>query len=273
MTQEKFTVMPDPSRDQHFMTDRGTVERIVDSAGITSGDVVLEIGAGTGILTEQLARKKAKVIAVEIDRRFSKTLGKLNCKNLEIVYANALDVIDEIEFNKIVSNIPYSICEPLLNKLCARKFDLAVLSMPENFFGIISSPPGGKSYSLLSLKSGSFFSIEKKFGIPAGSFSPRPKTDSVAVLLRPLAQEDYEKGPEKFVFREIFLQKEKKLKNALMEGLINLNKKISARNFTKKMALESIGRMGIDRKLLEKRTEEMRLKDFIELEGKLIPFL
>lgn len=273
MKQEKFSVMPDPFRDQHFMINRRTVEKIVDSAGIKRKDVVLEIGAGSGILTEQLARKKAKIIAVELDRRFSKILGKLDYKNLEIIYANVLDVIDAIEFNKIVSSIPYSICEPLVNKLCARKFDLAVLSMPENFCRIISSTPGEKNYSMLSFKTGTFFSIDLKFKIPAEDFSPQPKTDSVAVLLKPLSQKDYEKTPEKFVFREIFLQREKKLKNALMEALINLNKKIFAKNFTKKIALEAIDSMEIDKRLLEKRSEDMRLKDFMELEEGLKPFL
>jgi len=265
--------MPDPSRDQHFMTNRKTVERIVDLAGITRKDVILEIGAGTGILTEQLARKKARIIAVELDRRFSKTLGRLHYENLEIIYANALDVIDEIEFDKIVSNIPYSICEPLIGKLLRRSFDLAVMSVPENFYSIISSEPGEKNYSLLSLKAACFFSIESKLKIPAGDFFPPPRTDSVAILLRPLPKNDYEKDPEKFVFREIFLQSEKKLKNALMEALINLNKKILAKNFTKKLALGAIGGMEIDERLLEKGAEEMRLEDFTELGERLRIFL
>ena len=75
------------------------------------------------------------------------------------------------------------------------------------------------------------------------------------------------------LFREIFLQSEKKLKNALMEALINLNKKILAKNFTKKLALGTIGSMEIDGRLLEKGAEEMRLEDFTELGERLRIFL
>jgi 16S rRNA (adenine1518-N6/adenine1519-N6)-dimethyltransferase len=272
MKAEKLLVEPDPSKDQHLMTNLKTVERMVEAAGIKRNDTVLEIGAGSGILTERLARKRAKIIAVEIDRRFSKTLGKLDYGNVEIIYANVLEVIDEIEFNKIVSNIPYSICEPLINKLLKRKFDLALLSFPENFYNIISSGPGAKNYSLLSLKVDSFFSISLEFKIPAEDFSPHPKTDSCAIIIKPLSQKDYAKNPVKFLLRETLLQRKKKLKNSLMEALINMNKKILGKNFTKNMARNIIKKMDIEPQLLGKIVEEMKLKDFEILEERLKTF-
>jgi 16S rRNA (adenine1518-N6/adenine1519-N6)-dimethyltransferase len=273
MTGKKHLVEPDPSKDQHFMVNRRTVERIVELASLSSGDTVLEIGAGTGILTERLARTKARVIAVEIDRRFAKVLGELGYKNLEIVYANALDVIDGMEFSKIVSNIPYSICEPLIGKLAGKSFELAVLSVPENFCRIISAEPGEKEYSLLSLKAGVFFSVKPAFRIPAEDFHPLPPTASFAIVLAPLTLKDYAASPAKFVFRELFIQKEKKLKNALMEALINLNVRLRGKRFTKKTSLEAIAKMEIAEALLQKRVDKMSTSEFAALGRKFRPFL
>jgi 16S rRNA (adenine1518-N6/adenine1519-N6)-dimethyltransferase len=271
MKEENFSEVPNPSKDQHFMTNGTTVEKIVEAAGINAKDVVLEIGAGSGILTERLAAKHAKVIAVEIDRRFSKTLGRLGSKNLEILYANALDVIDEIAFNKMVANIPYSICEPLLGKLYSRQFDLAVLSVPENFYRILSSVRGEKTYSILSLRSEVFFKIDMKFRIPAEDFDPVPRTGSVAIVITPLGRNELMESPDKFVLREVMLQRKKKLKNALMEALINLNKNTGL-GLTKKSALAVIAKMHIGAALLDKKTETMNLNDFLELRSRLKSF-
>jgi len=271
MKAENLAARPDPSRDQHLMTNQGTVGRMVSAAGLTRRDVVLEIGAGSGILTKALAKSGAKVIAVEMDRAFAKTLGKIGADNVEIIYANALDVIDKIEFNKIVSNIPYSICEPLMGKLFGRKFDIAVLSAPENFYKIITSNPREKNHSVLSLKAQSFFRVSLLFKIKKEDFTPPPRTESVAVAIRPLSKEEYEKRPEKFLLREIFMQKDKKLKNSLREALIELNRQMFCRHFTKNMARAEIKKMKLARRLLEKKAGEMRSGDFEALGKKLRP--
>jgi 16S rRNA (adenine1518-N6/adenine1519-N6)-dimethyltransferase len=260
---------PEPSKDQHLMTNAETVAKIVSAASLGRKDVVLEAGAGSGLLTVQLAKTGARIIAVEIDRRFAGTLGRLEAANVEIIYANALDVIDKIQFNKFVSNIPYSICEPLMNKLIKRRFTIAVISVPDSFYKKIYSRPGEKDYSFLSLRMQSFFSIEFLFEIHAADFSPPPKTESVAIAIRPLNDSEYEKSPEKFVFRELFLQRTKKLKNALMEALINVDKKLHGRQLTKKAALANMAKMRLGKKILQKKVEEMRLNDFEAVRKKL----
>jgi 16S rRNA (adenine1518-N6/adenine1519-N6)-dimethyltransferase len=269
MISKRYGIKPDPSKDQHFLTNPDIIRKIISLSEIKQKDRVLEIGAGVGTLTEQLARTRAKIIAVEMDRGFKKVLRKLNFKNLKIMYENILEVMDTLDFNKVVSNTPYSICEPLLNKLFGKDFSLAVLSIPEKFYRRISSKPGEERYSLLTVKAKSFFKISFKFRIPREDFSPRPKTETVVVLLKPLSKKDYEKNPEKFVFKEIFLQRKKKLKNSLMEGIINLNKEILSRDCTKNMSKEVIGKMGLDGDLLGKKTEEMDLKDFERLREKI----
>ncbi|MEE9323160.1 MAG: rRNA adenine N-6-methyltransferase family protein [Candidatus Aenigmarchaeota archaeon] len=269
MIPEKYGIKPKPSKDQHFLTNPEIVERIVSISRIKPKDSVLEIGAGPGILTEHLVKTRAKITAVEMDRNFKSILNKLDHENLQIIYDNILKIIDTLDFSKVVSNIPYSICEPLLGKLLKRNFDLAVLSIPEKFYRRVSSKPGEKYYSLLTLKANSFFKILFKFRISKEDFYPKPKTESVVVLIKPLSRKDYQKTTEKFVFREIFLQRKKKLKNSLMEAIINLNKKILVKDFTKNMARGVMGKMGLNRDLLEKGAKEMGLKDFEKLKEKL----
>ena len=257
-----------PSKDQHLMTNPETVDRLVAAAGIKRGDYVLEIGAGSGLLTARLARTVARVLAIEMDRRFATTLGKIEAANVEIIYANAIDLIEKIKFNKVVSNIPYAICEPLISKLMKKEFELAVISVPESFYKILSSKPGEKTHSILSLKAQSFFSTELLFGIEKSDFSPVPKTESVAISIRPLLKNDYAKNPNAFVFRELFLQKTKKLGNALAEALINASRMPHGKQLTKKTAKAKIKEMELG-KLLQKKIEEMRLDDFMAVEKKL----
>lgn len=273
MISKNYGIEPEPSKDQHFLRNPDIVKRMVSISEIKPKDRVLEIGAGPGILTKSLAKKKAKVTAVEMDRGFGKALKKLDYENLEVIFDNILKVIDKIEFNKVVSNIPYSICEPLLNKLFRRRFSLAVLSIPEKFYRIISSKPGEELYSLLTLKTNAFFKIFLKLKIPREDFYPEPRTESVLVLVKPLSKTDYKKDPENFVLKEIFLQRKKKLKNSLLEAIINLNKKILSKPFTKNMARDAIKKMDIDKDLLEKRAKEAGVEDFEELKERIHDFL
>ncbi|NIO22798.1 MAG: ribosomal RNA small subunit methyltransferase A [Candidatus Aenigmarchaeota archaeon] len=252
------------SRDQHFMENREIMERMVSIGDLKPEDCVLEIGPGNGNLTKRILKKGAKVTAVESDKRFKRILKKEfgRQRNLKIIFKNALDVMGGIRFNKIVSNLPYSICEPLINRLTRTDFDLAVLSVPEGFARILLAKPGEKNYSKLSLRSQSFFGVRIEFEIPKNAFRPEPKTESVVVVVRPLSKKDYRDHPEKYILKEIFLQGKKKLKNALLEGLINFEKNILGKDFTKNLAREAINRMDIKGGILEKKIDEMRLGDF-----------
>ncbi|MFH1237007.1 MAG: rRNA adenine N-6-methyltransferase family protein [Candidatus Aenigmatarchaeota archaeon] len=255
-------------KDQHLMTNQGTVDKIVAAAKLKHGDYVLEIGAGSGLLTLRLASKGARVLAIEMDKRFATTLGKIEAANVEIIYANAIDLIDKIKFNKVVSNIPYAICEPLVSRLMKKEFEIAVLSVPESFYKILTSKPGEKTHSILSLKAQSFFSTELLFIIDKNDFSPPPKTESVAIAIRPLSKSDYEKNPGAFVFRELFMQKTKKLGNALAEALINAGRMPHGEQLTKRTAKAKIKEMELG-KLLQKKVEEMRLDDLMAVKKKL----
>ena len=109
---------PDLSQDQAFMVDPKAIKWIVEQASLKKTDTVLEIGAGTGNLTRVIAKSGARVIAVEkditLEKELRKKLGRF--PSVEIVIGNALRLLDSwgIRFDKVVSNIPYAISEPLI---------------------------------------------------------------------------------------------------------------------------------------------------------------
>ena len=102
--------------DQHFLNDKKLLLFIAESAEIKNEDNILEVGPGKGPLTWQILEKKPKSLtSIELDEDFSEYLQtiKKRFKNFSFLLGNSLELIDTIEFNKLVANIPYSITEPL----------------------------------------------------------------------------------------------------------------------------------------------------------------
>ncbi|MBU0530675.1 MAG: methyltransferase, partial [Nanoarchaeota archaeon] len=130
----KYKVRPDALLDQSFMIDERMIKRIVSKACIKPGETVLEIGAGIGFLSIELVRTGGKVTSVELDERLRPILKEeLKGTGIKIVCGNALEYIKGKGFDKIVSNTPYSICEPLVQRLTKTKFKEAFLSVPKRF--------------------------------------------------------------------------------------------------------------------------------------------
>lgn len=116
--------------DQHFLADDKILEKEVELAKLKKDDVVLEIGSGIGNLTRKIA-EKCKTIAIEKDAQFIPLLQGI--KNATVIHADALSVLNDLQFNKIVSNIPYSISQPLLLELLKCKWEVAVMIVQKEF--------------------------------------------------------------------------------------------------------------------------------------------
>ena len=246
--------------DQVFMTDQEMLDRIVEGAQLKKSDIVLEIGAGPGNLTKMLAKRSKKVIAIEIDVRLKTTLKKLtgNMKNVRIVWGNALEVIEneDLAFDKLVSNPPYSISEPLIKALFRKKFKLAVMTLPWRFVERMTANPDEAYYSKLSLLAQAFFRIETLTMVPTEAWTPRPHTAGVVIRLVP-----YEaKTLPEIAIRELAMQSDKKLKNALREAFIRLSSG-KGKKGTKRVAKDAIDDIGFTKKILEKKISEMGLSE------------
>ncbi|PIN99680.1 hypothetical protein COT72_05380 [archaeon CG10_big_fil_rev_8_21_14_0_10_43_11] len=174
---ETYHITPSTDLDQHFFTDFTIAQKIISYAKLSRKDTVLEIGSGLGFLTKQLAKKAGRVIAIEKDTQFEEVLHDelKNYEHVEIIFANALDYLPK-EANKIVSNLPYNLCEPLLHKLKIHPFEIAVLMMPKKFaYRMTSTGPIGR----ISRK----WVVELLDDIPKDAFYPQPKINSKIVRL------------------------------------------------------------------------------------------
>ena len=198
--------------DQHFMIDVEVAKNIVSFLDIKENEKVLEIGSGKGVLTQFL---KGNITIVEVDKKLCKRL-KEKFPNIKIINANILDYNGN--FDKIISNVPYSICEPLMNKLVKTNFKKAILTVPDKFL----------EKGVLNLVMKHFFEINKIIDINKHAFYPVPKVDSKVLEIK-----HKKLNLKEELLKNIYIQSDKKLKNVLKEkiNLEFLEKRIYQMNF------------------------------------------
>lgn len=166
---------------QHFMIDAKFLKRVVEAAGLRKSDEVLEVGAGEGALTRLLA-ERCSVISIERDKKLVARFKELH-PDLPIIEGDALKV-EWPEFDKCVSNLPYSISKRFLLKLLQQDFQLAVLVLQEEFAQKLVAEPGGKDYGVVSVCAQLCCDVELLDRVPRNAFKPQPKVDSRIVRLR-----------------------------------------------------------------------------------------
>ena len=205
--------------DQHFLVDAGYLDRIVAAAELGPEDVVLEIGAGIGNLTERLAKKAKKVIAVELDPVLVRVLHDRfdKIENIEIIAGDALK-IKLPEFDKVVSNLPYSISSEITFKLLRHKFKLGVLMYQYEFAARMVSSPNCKDYSRLTVDTCYFAEASILMKVPKNAFQPAPEVDSAVIKLVPRPAPFEVKDQAFFMdfVAAVFSQRRKKLRNAIL---------------------------------------------------------
>ncbi|MDD4353810.1 MAG: rRNA adenine N-6-methyltransferase family protein [Candidatus Nanoarchaeia archaeon] len=133
---KKYELTPDlVSLDQCFMVNPEAIRAIIRACELNKKDIVLEIGSGTGILTSKLCDYALKVYAVEKDERLFEILSDMLAKkkNVELIISDAKKV-GFLDANKIISNLPYNMCDWFFEKLNNSKFELSVVTIPLKFF-------------------------------------------------------------------------------------------------------------------------------------------
>jgi len=204
---------------QNFLVDARFAERAVSHADIDDGETVLEIGPGLGILTGLLAARARKVIAVETEGRF---IGLVRKANVEYIHGDVLKV-DLPAFDKVVSNLPYSISTPVTFRLLGPgvQFKTGVLMYQLEFAERLAAGPGSKDYGRLSVSAYVRAKIELLDKVPSCAFYPQPKVESRLVRLtpRPPPFETRDWGLFHRVVKVAFAQRRKKLRNSLRNGL------------------------------------------------------
>jgi 16S rRNA (adenine1518-N6/adenine1519-N6)-dimethyltransferase len=191
-------------------------------ASLTKDDVVLEVGAGFGFLTQILSSGCKKVVAVEVDPQLVGFLRKQlqSLQNVELIEGDILKVSLPF-FNKVVSAPPYSISSPLLFRLLENRFDWAVLVLQKEFAERLVASVGSKDYGRITVTIYYRAEVELLEAVPRTVFYPPPDVDSMMVRLKPRTP-PFKVDDEKTFFevvRTLFTQRNKKVRNALIPFL------------------------------------------------------
>ena len=209
---------------QHFLISPTVLSGILRLAELTSEDVVLEIGAGTGILTDALASRAGRLFALELDRDLIAPLRQrfADRPQVEIIHADALTFdFDQLPSPiKVVANLPYGTAVPILTRLLSWRSRLccAVTMLQREVAERLSAKAGTKAYGRLTLVTQWYATITKGFNVPPSAFSPPPKVMSTVVRIIPRPAPPVAVQDEAWLFRIIqaaFAQRRKMLVNAL----------------------------------------------------------
>jgi len=176
------------ARGQHMLISESIADRLVDASEITSEDAVLEIGAGTGMITRRLVQKAKSVISFELDEQlFDEAKTILSPRNVDIRLGDAFKSADEIRFDACVTSLPYSESLKFIKWLSLRSgtFRCCVAIVQSEFAQKISSESGKSSYRAVSVIAQNSFEIERLFSIQREEFDPPPTVLSEAIRLTP----------------------------------------------------------------------------------------
>ncbi|HEV57714.1 MAG TPA: ribosomal RNA small subunit methyltransferase A [Phycisphaerales bacterium] len=198
-------VAPKHRLGQHFLIDLNLMRWLVEAAQIASDDVVLEVGCGTGSLTEALAQTAARVLAVECDddlvRIARRQLGEI--ANVELLHTDVLAgkhalapaVVDTLRRAReghagrllLVANLPYSVAAPVMANLIVGpvRADGMIVTIQKEVGERMAADPGDGTYGPLSILMGATGHVEILRRLPPEAFWPRPQVESVIAAYRP----------------------------------------------------------------------------------------
>ncbi len=230
---------------QNFLIHDGTAQRIVAQARLSADDVVVEIGAGLGVMTVTAAQQARKVIAVEKDRKLVPLLkAELLVHGFTHVSVQEQDILktslqalagEECARPMVVlGNLPYNISSQIVVKLIEERqyIDRAVLMFQRELADRLCAGPGTKAYGRLSVRLQYCAEIVPLLHVGATQFHPRPKVDSAVLGIRFKTDIAHQVHDEKLFARVVqaaFGQRRKNLRNALSGPLLDLDREEAVR--------------------------------------------
>ena len=219
---------------QNFIINPGVCPRIAEEGGAGEGVGVLEVGAGIGVLTAELAKRASKVVCVELDTRLlpvlDETLGEFD--NVKIINGDILKVdlhrILEEEFGNmpvvVCANLPYYITSPVIMRLLESrlKIDSVTVMVQKEAAVRLCADVGSKDSGAVTVAVNYYAEAQKLFDVSRGSFMPSPNVDSAVIRLDILKNPPIEVSDEKFFFSMVkaaFIQRRKTASNGISAGM------------------------------------------------------
>ena len=182
---------------QNFMIDQNLLRIVADAGNPAAGDLVIEVGPGTGTLTEEILSRGAEVLAVEIDRDLAGLLRERfkDESRFKLIEGDALDSKHSLNREllaaihsaqsppKLIANLPYNIASPLIIDLLLAGVDLLAFTVQKEVAERLKAGPGTDAYGALSVMVQLLAKVEILRTLPASAFWPAPKIESALVRL------------------------------------------------------------------------------------------
>jgi 16S rRNA (adenine1518-N6/adenine1519-N6)-dimethyltransferase len=257
---------------QHFLRDRGVINKIIKKAGFLQSDHVLEIGAGLGALTIPLAGHVRKITAVEKDPQLTdmldERLSRYGINNVTLINEDILRLdLEGIrgcseEKIKAIGNLPYNISSPFLEKLLANRdiISRAVLMFQYEFARRLLSGPGGREYGSITVMIQYNAAVSQLLEVAKEAFYPKPKVGSMVLMIdmeRPYPVRVRDDAEFKRVVKAAFSHRRKTVLNSLKGALPSYGGNAIS---------EALNRCGIDPR---RRAETIDIEEFIRLASEL----
>lgn len=249
---------------QNFLINPTVCPRMAEMGNAKPGWGIIEIGAGVGVLTAELARRADKVVCIEIDSRLLPVLDETLAEfdNIKIVNEDVLKVdlhkLIEQEFAgmpvAVCANLPYYITSPIIMNLLEAHLPIASLTVmvQKEAAARLCAEPGSREVGAVSIAVRYYSDPKILFQVSRGSFLPAPDVDSTVIRLDVRDRPPVEVGSEEQFFKVVratFSQRRKTLPNTLSAGL----------GIPKSQAIEMLEKAGIPTNL---RAEQLTLDQF-----------
>ena len=262
---------------QNFLIDTNILKKIVEEAGVTKEDCVVEIGPGIGTMTQYLAESAREVVAVEIDKNLIPILEDTlsGYDNVTVINEDILKVdlrkLAEEKNNgrpvKIVANLPYYITTPIIMGLFENQVPLSSITImvQKEVADRMQVGPGTKDYGALSLAVQYYARPEIVLQVPPACFMPRPGVGSAVIRLTKHEQPPVQAKDEKKLFaviRAAFGQRRKTLANALTNGFCYEAESGKTQRVTRQQVYDALEQMKLSQTI---RGEALTLEQFAEL--------
>ncbi|MFC2175792.1 16S rRNA (adenine(1518)-N(6)/adenine(1519)-N(6))-dimethyltransferase RsmA [Bacteroidota bacterium] len=209
---------------QHFLKDQKIAFDISDAlTGHGGYKHILEVGPGTGVLTQYLLQKEYTVHAIEMDRESVAYLNQNFVQLTDRLIEGDFLKLDIASITKepiaLIGNFPYNISTQIFFKVLEHKDQIPEIvgMLQKEVSQRITAPPGSKTYGILSVLLQAYYEVEYLFEVPPGVFIPPPKVDSAVIRLRRNEVKEIDCDARKFkmVVKTAFNQRRKTLRNAL----------------------------------------------------------